>query len=86
MLSSTICLVSCLIAWSILLLVVVAISLPFFYYHTAVIAAIKFASSDTWIFTEYSSQSPWIKSWIKKVAEKLSSESTYSFNCLNLLT
>ena len=49
---------SCLIAQSILLLEVVAISLPVSHRHAAVIAATKFASSDAWTFIEYSGQSP----------------------------
>ena len=85
MLSSTICLVSCSIVQLVLLLVLEAISLLVSYYHAIVIATTKFASSETWIFIKYSGQSPWIKSWVRKVAEKLSSGLTYSFSCLNLL-
>jgi len=78
--------VSCSIARSVLLLEVVAISLPVSHRRAAVIAAAKFAGSDAWTFIEYSGRSPWIKSWVRKVAGKLFSGSTRSFNCLNLLT
>ena len=84
MLNSAICLVSCSIARSVLLLEVVAINLLVSYHHAVVIAAAKFASSDAWTFIEYSGQSPWIKSWVRKVAGKLSSGLTHSFNYLNL--
>ena len=62
MLNSAICLVSCSMAQSVLLLEVVAISLLVSYCYAAVIAAAKFAGSDTWTFIEYSDRSPWIKS------------------------
>ena len=62
MLNSAICLVSCSMARSVLLLEVVAINLLVSHRHAAVIATTKFVGSDAWTFIEYSGRSPWIKS------------------------